>query len=137
MLNIVNLIPSDIYLCSGIVPPSPEEYPILRLSLLRLLIHNRIAEFHTELELLPVKALEHPCSKHAVELKHSFMEGVYNRVLRVWQAVPHETYVYVMDLIAKTARDEIARYSEKGYDSLYVSDEKQMLMFISDQDLHD
>jgi 26S proteasome regulatory subunit N12 len=34
-------------------------------------------------------------------------------------------------------RDEIARYSEKGYDSLYVSDEKQMLMFISDQDLHD
>jgi len=45
------------------------------------LVQNRIAEFHTELELLPVKALEHPCIKHAVELEQSFMEGAYNRVL--------------------------------------------------------
>jgi 26S proteasome regulatory subunit N12 len=93
-----------IYLCSGIIPPSPEEYPILGLNLLRLLVQNRIAEFHTELELLPVKALEHPCMKHAVELEQSFMEGAYNRVLSARQAVPHETYVYFMDLLAKTVR---------------------------------
>jgi 26S proteasome regulatory subunit N12 len=34
-------------------------------------------------------------------------------------------------------RDEIAGCSEKGYDSLSVSDAKQMLMFSSDQDLHE
>ena len=62
------------------------------LNLLRLLVQNRIAEFHTELELLPVKALEHPCIKHAVELEQSFMEGAYNRVLSARQAVPHDTY---------------------------------------------
>jgi hypothetical protein len=32
------------------------------------------------------------------------MEGAYNRVLSARQAVPHETYVYFMDLLAKTVR---------------------------------
>jgi 26S proteasome regulatory subunit N12 len=76
----------------------------LGLDLLRLLVQNRIAEFHTELELLPVKAVEHHCSKHAEELECSFMEGANNQVLSVWQVVPHETYVYFMDLITKTVR---------------------------------
>jgi 26S proteasome regulatory subunit N12 len=89
---------------SNIIPSSPEEYPILGLNLLRLLVQNRIAEFHTELELLPPSALENPCIKYAVELEQSFMEGAYNRVLSARQAVPHETYVYFMDLLAKTVR---------------------------------
>ncbi|OVA20924.1 SAC3/GANP/Nin1/mts3/eIF-3 p25 [Macleaya cordata] len=84
------------------LPPSPQEYPILGLNLLRLLVQNRIAEFHTELELLSASAMENPCIKHAVELEQSFMEGAYNRVLSARQTVPHETYVYFMDLLAKT-----------------------------------
>ncbi|KAF9592863.1 hypothetical protein IFM89_018417, partial [Coptis chinensis] len=83
---------------------SPQEYPILGLNLLRLLVQNRIAEFHTELELLSTNALENPCIKYAVELEQSFMEGAYNRVLSARQAVPHDTYVYYMDLLAKTVR---------------------------------
>nr|GEW36118.1 26S proteasome non-ATPase regulatory subunit 8 homolog A-like [Tanacetum cinerariifolium] len=107
---------------------SPQEYPILGLNLLRLLVQNRIAEFHTELELLTATALEHPCIKHAVELEQSFMEGAYNRVLTARQTVPHETYVYFMDLLARTV-------SEKAYDSLTVKDAKQMLLLNSDQEL--
>ncbi|KAL5231763.1 hypothetical protein ABZP36_030539 [Zizania latifolia] len=121
----------------GIIPQSPEEYPILGLNLLRLLVQNRIAEFHTELELLPVNALENACIKHAVELEQSFMEGAYNRVLSARQAVPHETYVYFMDLLAKTVRDELAGCSEKGYDYMSITEAKQMLMFSSDQELHE
>ncbi|XP_073003239.1 26S proteasome non-ATPase regulatory subunit 8 homolog A-like [Typha latifolia] len=119
----------------GVIPPSAEEYPILGLNLLRLLVQNRIAEFHTELELLPPKALENPCIKHAVELEQSFMEGAYNRVLSARQSVPHETYVYFMDLLAKTVRDEIAGCSEKAYDYLSTNDAKKILMFSSDQEL--
>lgn len=89
---------------SNRLPPSPQEYPILGLNLLRLLVQNRIAEFHTELELLSTSALENPCIKHAVELEQSFMEGAYNRVLSARQTVPHETYGYFMDLLAKTVR---------------------------------
>ena len=67
-------------------------------------MQNRIAEFHTELELLSASATENNCIKHAVELEQSFMEGAYNRVLSARQTVPHETYVYFMDLLAKTVR---------------------------------
>ncbi|CAL5438785.1 unnamed protein product [Camellia sinensis] len=88
----------------GLLPPSPQEYPILGLKLLRLLVQNRIAEFHTELELLSASAMENNCIKHAVELEQLFMEGAYNRVLSAKQTVPHETYVYFMDLLAKTVR---------------------------------
>ncbi|TKY59611.1 26S proteasome non-ATPase regulatory subunit 8-like A [Spatholobus suberectus] len=117
------------------LPPSPQEYPILGLNLLRLLVQNRIAEFHTELELLSSTALENTCIKHAVELEQSFMEGAYNRVLSARQTVPHDTYVYFMDLLAKTVRDEIAGCSEKAYDYLSIKDAKQMLLFSSDQEL--
>lgn len=83
---------------------SPNEYMILGLNLLRLLVQNRIAEFHTELELLSPAALENACIRHAVELEQSFMEGAYNRVLSAKQNVPHDTYGYFMDLLAKTVR---------------------------------
>ncbi|XP_010545114.1 PREDICTED: 26S proteasome non-ATPase regulatory subunit 8 homolog A isoform X2 [Tarenaya hassleriana] len=117
------------------LPPSPQENLILGLNLLRLLVQNRIAEFHTELELLSSEALENPCIKHAVELEQSFMEGAYNRVLSARQTAPDATYVYFMDLLAKTIRDEIAGCSEKAYDYLSVSDARQMLLFSSDQEL--
>ena len=89
------------------IAPSPDEYPFLGLNLLRLLAENRIAEFHTELELLPLEALSHPCIKYAVELEQSFMEGAYNRLINAHQAVPHEAYVYLMDLLAETIRYEL------------------------------
>ncbi|KAK4744906.1 hypothetical protein SAY87_011218 [Trapa incisa] len=120
--------------CDRILP-SPQEYPILGLNLLRLLVQNRIAEFHTELELLSPSALENPCIKHAVELEQSFMEGAYNRVLSARQTVPHQSFVYFMDLLVKTVRDEIAGCSEKAYDYLSISDARQMLLFSSDEQL--
>ncbi|CAN1254526.1 26S proteasome non-ATPase regulatory subunit 8 homolog A [Linum perenne] len=88
------------------LPPSPQEHMILGLNLLRLLVQNRIAEFHTELELLPSNSLEDPCIKHAVELEQSFMEGAYNRVLSAKQTVPNKSYDYFMDVLAKTEQLE-------------------------------
>eukprot|EP00246_Nothoceros_aenigmaticus_P002166 TRINITY_DN12977_c0_g1_i1.p1 TRINITY_DN12977_c0_g1~~TRINITY_DN12977_c0_g1_i1.p1 ORF type:complete len:274 (-),score=68.33 TRINITY_DN12977_c0_g1_i1:117-938(-) len=120
-----------------IIPPSPQEYPMIGLNLLRLLVQNRIGEFHTELELLAPEAYENACIKHAVELEQSFMEGAYFRVLDARKSVPNETYVYFMDLLAKTVRDEIAGCSEKAYDFLTVQDAKKLLMFSTDAELLD
>ncbi|RLM75016.1 hypothetical protein C2845_PM15G21650 [Panicum miliaceum] len=119
----------------GIIAPSPDEYPFLGLNLLRLLAENRIAEFHTELELLSLEALSHPCIKYAVELEQSFMEGAYNRLINAHHAVPHETYVYLMDLLVETIRNEVAECSVEAYDYLPISVAKKMLMFTSDQEL--
>ncbi|PHU28111.1 26S proteasome non-ATPase regulatory subunit 8 -like protein A [Capsicum chinense] len=88
----------------GRLESSPKEYSVLGLNLLRLLVQNRIAEFHTELELLSQSALDNPCIKHAVELEQSFMEGAYHRVLSARQTAPDVTYDYFMDLLAKTVR---------------------------------
>ncbi|XP_074300986.1 26S proteasome non-ATPase regulatory subunit 8 homolog A-like [Silene latifolia] len=115
------------------IPQSPQEYQILGLNLLRLLVQNRIAEFHTELELLSSTALESPCNKHLCGAEQSFMEGAYNRVLSARQLVPHETYVYFMDVFAKT--DEIVGCGEKAYDSLSLNDAKQMFFVLIDKDL--
>ena len=40
-----------------ILPESPYKYQLLGLNLLHLLAQNRLAEFHTELELLPVEKI--------------------------------------------------------------------------------
>ncbi|CAL5360211.1 unnamed protein product [Camellia sinensis] len=58
-----------------------------------------------KLELLSASAVENNCIKHAVELEQSFMEGAYNHVLSARQTVRHETYIYFMDLLAKTVRE--------------------------------
>ncbi|KAF3778118.1 26S proteasome non-ATPase regulatory subunit 8-like protein A [Nymphaea thermarum] len=90
-------------------------------------------KFYTELELLPASAFENPCI--TVELEQSFMEGAYNRVLSARQTVPHSTYVYYMDLLAKTVCEEIAGCSEKAYDYLTIVVAKQILIFSSEQEI--
>ncbi|GMY04976.1 SAC3_GANP domain-containing protein [Fagus crenata] len=70
-----------------------------------------------------------------LELEQSFMEGAYNCVLSAQQTVPHETYVYFIDLLAKTVRDEIAGCGEKAYDYLSINDAQQMLLYTSEQEL--
>jgi len=119
----------------SILPPSPSEHPILGLNLLRLLVQNRTAEFHTELELLPAEVQASPCIKHAIELEQALMEGAYSRVLAARQHMPDPSYAFFMDLLVQTVRDEIASCSEKAYDSLTLPDIKRLLMFSSDVEL--
>ncbi|KAL5215731.1 hypothetical protein ABZP36_007132 [Zizania latifolia] len=119
----------------GMIVPSPDEYPIVGLNLLSLLAENRIAEFHVELELLSPEALGHSCIRYVLDLERSFMEGTYNRLSNACQAVPHEAYVFFMDHLAATIRDEIADCSVHAYDYLSVPDARKMLIFTSDQEL--
>ncbi|EFJ16454.1 hypothetical protein SELMODRAFT_271572 [Selaginella moellendorffii] len=117
-----------------LIPPSNFEYIMLGLNLLRLLVQNRIAEFHTELELLSPEALKNDCIKIVVELEQALMEGAYNHVLRS-RKVPHDSYNYFINLLAKTVRDEISGCSEKAYDFLTLDDAKTIFKFTRDQDL--
>ena len=62
------------------LPESPYKYQLLGLNLLYLLSTNRVAEFHTELELLPTSQLDNPYIRHPVSLEQYLMEGTYNKV---------------------------------------------------------
>lgn len=118
-------------------PPSPLEHVLLGLNLLRLLVQNRIAEFHTELELLPPGAQEAECVQFAVRLEQSLMEGAYYRVLSARQRMPDAIYGHLMDLLVVTVRDEIAGCMEKAYKDLSVQDAMKMLSIASQPDFDD
>lgn len=53
------------------LPQSPQANIIIGLDLLRLLVENRIAEFHTELELLSPEV----CAMHLIPLPMSLHVG--------------------------------------------------------------
>ena len=67
--------------CAGLLPQSPKQLPILGLNLLRLLAQNRIAEFHTELELVPAELQSDAHIRYSAQLEEHIMEGSYNKVL--------------------------------------------------------
>jgi len=94
--------------CAALLPGSARQYPILGLNLLRLLAQNRIAEFHTELELLPAGLqASNEYLKFPAQLEQHIMEGSYNRVLSAKQAGPYAAEgLYFMDLLVDTVREQ-------------------------------
>lgn len=112
------------------LPESPKMYMLLGLNLLRLLSQNRIAEFHTELELIDAKQLhENPFIKHPVEIEQCLMEGSYNKVVKNRESVPAREFLFFIDILLETIRQEIAKCSEKTYDSLPISSGAKMMYF--------
>jgi len=124
--------------CS-IQPESQRRYPILGLNLLRLLAQNRIAEFHTELELLPSELQSSNLYiKFPAQLEQHIMEGSYNRVLSAKQEGQYaEEGMYFMDQLVDTVREEIAECSEKAYASISGADLQSLLMLSSEDELAD
>jgi len=125
--------------CAAALPASQRQYPILGLNLLRLLAQNRIAEFHTELELIPTE-LQHSniYIKYPAQLEQHIMEGSYNKVLSAKQeGVFQKEGMYFMDMLVDTVREEIADCSEKAYATIKATDLQGLLMFASPQELAD
>jgi len=117
------------------IPPSERQYPILGLNLLHLLAANRLAEFHTELELIPIEMHKNIYIKHPIQLEQYLMEGAYNKLWNARADVPADTYTFFMDILMDTVRSEIAECSEKAYKSLSVSEAQKSLLFSSSNDL--
>jgi 26S proteasome regulatory subunit N12 len=71
---------------------SPEATPgqpkVLGLNLLRLLVDNSLAEFHSELELVPQECVGSPFVQFPVQLERSLMEGLFKHVLQARQNFP-------------------------------------------------
>ena len=96
---------------SSVLPPSKREYPIRGLNLIRLLTQNRIADFHTTLESLPLSAdqiVESPYISHPVNLERWLMEGSYSKVWNAREEAPTEEYKIFVDSLVGTIR--LARF---------------------------
>lgn len=115
---------------SGILPESPYLYQLLGLNLMSLLAQNRLAEFHTELELLPAKELyENVYIKCPVSLEQYLMEGNYNKVFLTKGNVPAESYHFFINILLGTLRDEVAACIEKSYTLVSIKEAARMLFF--------
>ncbi len=87
------------------LPPSSRQYMILGLNLLRLLAQHNLAQFHTELELIPLDMHQQSIFiKHSVYLEQCMMEGAYNKVIKARADVPTSRHAYFMDMLMDTVR---------------------------------
>lgn len=119
-----------------LLPVSVYKLQIIGLYLLNLLSQNRLAEFHTELELLSPEQLQSIYIKHPTSLEQFVMEGSYNKIFLSKGNVPAPNYNYFIDILIDTVREEIASCCEKAYHSLPVHEAAKMLMIESSSELH-
>ncbi|XP_073247998.1 26S proteasome non-ATPase regulatory subunit 8-like isoform X2 [Porites lutea] len=111
----------------GILEESAYMYQLLGLNLLSLLAQNRLAEFHTELELLPAKELQNNVYiKHSVSLEQVFLAR---------GNVPADNYHFFMNILLDTLRDEIAACTEKAYPCISLPEATRILYFESEKDM--
>ncbi|KIM68657.1 hypothetical protein SCLCIDRAFT_13454 [Scleroderma citrinum Foug A] len=120
------------------LPPSKHEFPLRGLNLIRLLTQNRIADFHTTLESLPLPADEinlNPYIRHPVNLERWLMEGSYSKVWNAREEAPAEEYKFFVDSLMGTIRNEIASCEETAYESLPIKDAATLLFFTTPSQL--
>jgi len=117
---------------SGSLAESPFTYQLLGLNLLCLLSQNRVAEFHTELELLPPKEIHNNIYiKHPIALEQYLMEGSYNKVFLARFNVPAESYLFFIDILLDTIRTQIASCISASYVSVTVAEATKLLFYES------
>ena len=107
--------------CRGLLKDSPLEPLITGLNLTRLLVQNRIAEFHVELETVPSRVADSPHVARAAALESDLMEGAYGKILAsasTPDTLPGPEYAPFMASLASTVREEIAACIEKAYASI-------------------
>jgi len=120
----------------NLISESPYKYQLIGLNLLCLLARNRLAEFHTELELLNPKIIQSNIYiRHPVSLEQYLMEGSYNKVFLSKGNVPSPSYNFFMDILLRTIREEIASCMEAAYKRILFSEAGSMLCFKKQEEL--
>ncbi|GLV35412.1 Regulatory particle non-ATPase 12 [Carabus blaptoides fortunei] len=120
------------------LPESAFKYQLLGLNLLFLLSQNRVAEFHTELELLPSDRIQSDVYiKHPLSLEQYLIEGSYNKIFLAKGNVPAQNYNFFMDILLDTIRGEIAVCLEKAYEKISLNEAARMLYMPNTQSIRE
>ncbi|GAB5031062.1 26s proteasome non-atpase regulatory subunit rpn12a-like [Nannochloropsis oceanica] len=114
------------------LPESTLRMPILGLNLLFLLVENRLAEFHSELEHLTEAERASTYVSFPILVEQQLMVGSYHKVLESRTHTPHPGYAFFMSLLVDTVRDAVADCSETAYVQLSVAAAKDIMLLDSD-----
>jgi len=108
--------------------PSEHMHPILGLYLLHLLAADRIGEFHTELELIPVDDYENQFIKQPIQLERYLMEGNYAKVLEGSKTLPQKYSSFFIQRLDDMVRLKVGASLERSYENLPAQDAAKMLI---------
>lgn len=110
--------------------PSEQRYIILGLYLLHLLASDRIGEFHTELELIPVADHVNKYINFPFQLERHIMEGNYAKILEAKKDMTFKTQYssYFMERLEETVRTKIGLSLERSYENLPANEAAKMLI---------
>lgn len=108
---------------------TPHRSLVLGLCLMHLLVENRFAEFHSELELLTEGEACHPFVAFPISLERQLMVGIYDEILDAQPPSPE--YQFFLDRTAQTVRDAIADCLEVSYQSLSLTEAAEIMKFYS------
>lgn len=122
---------------TSIIAQSDRQNLILGLNLMRLMAQNRIAEFHTELELVPNTLRKDKYISYVLRLENYLMEGSYAKIREEKISVPHESFNFFVDNLMITVREEIAACSEKAYNSLAMASAQRVLSIPDEEEMRD
>lgn len=120
---------------AGIISQSKRQNLILGLNLMRLMAQNRIAEFHTELELIPTSARADKFIAYTLRLENYLMEGSYPKIREEKISVPDPSFGFFVDNLMVTVREEIAGCSERAYSKLPLESAQRLLSISSNAEL--
>ena len=110
--------------------PSDSRCLVLGMGLMHLLVDNRLAEFHSELELTSDADRADAHVQFVVALETSLMEGNYSKVLLARSSAPTH-FTWFMDQMVDSIRDNIADVTESAYTSITLAEAQRLLHFDS------
>lgn len=117
------------------MPESPRQTLLVGLYIMHLLVENRLAEFHSELELLTEAQRAAPTIAFPISLEQALMEGCYNKVLTATRELPDAEFGVFVDSLTDAVRGEIAACSAASYKTLPLKSAQRMMLFDDEADL--
>lgn len=112
-------------------------YTVVGLSLLYLLVENRLADFHCELELLTEQEKSHPALTFCTQLDKHLVVGSYDQVLVAAAHPPVPQYSFFLTSLLETVRVNIGDCISAAYTNITLAAATQMLMFNKNQETKD
>ena len=110
------------------------KYMMIGLNLLYLLVENKLAEFHCELELLTTVEMEKKEIAFCTQLDQHLMVGSYDQVLAAAENPPVSYYVFFLKSLLETVRMNIGDCAAASYPTLTTAAATKILMFSSDNE---
>ncbi|OMH82461.1 26S proteasome non-ATPase regulatory subunit 8 [Zancudomyces culisetae] len=123
---------------SNILSPSDKMYYFIGLNLLFLLTQNRISNFNALLERLDFAVIQNnPFISYPIKLEQAIMEGSYRKVWNARNDVPAPEYLFLVDILMNTLKNEVASCANQAYTSLPLEDARSLLFCNSTQEVHE